>query len=583
MAIYDGVQGYKNAGENLGIQDKDLTTGNKMASAGGSIVSGITMGLVDGKDASKGINNLFGGNKAIEKYEKLGLIDHDTIGNSELVDRAGISNLKPKEIMEIIKIDDWSKEDLAWLNLTYKNSMQKKVKPKPAKVVDKKKKRTPSLEIKHSGPVVPTIKNKKVTKPTKNKKVTKPTKNKKVVVKSVPKKPSMKPIYKSVAAGYALLEFVLRTKDDVKEYERISKIAFMEDPNDPFKDFTEEYAKTLTDFANKLNLRDLKSGNKKVPVKVANKVANKVKKTPQKGQSELSIKKDKSKKLKADKLNKKTMNTATHEGVTVKLKEPEDRSEWASLQKDTSTEADEKKEDFIQELQREEKLVAKANKNKVTKKASKVASKKSADAKALKEVEGKKTATAKTFINLKKEVTSLQKEINTIIGDGITSTELDKIKADYASLLKKAKSTYGKEGEAEVVKTLSKKVISLKVDKKLEAVQSAQQTLATQQKKVREKAITNNKTSKQELKKVAKQVSVVDVIKPQDRKIALNDGVDKVAEQFEDNIRPYYDKDESKQMMQEVINLIAKSAESNNKVIQQVSKNNTPPKVKISY
>lgn len=60
MALYDGVTGYQDAAENLGIEGREATTGEKASSAAGSVVSGLTFGLVDKKDASKGIANFFG-------------------------------------------------------------------------------------------------------------------------------------------------------------------------------------------------------------------------------------------------------------------------------------------------------------------------------------------------------------------------------------------------------------------------------------------------------------------------------------------------------------------------------------------
>lgn len=60
MAAYDGVQGYQNAAENLGIEGREATTGEKFSSAAGGIASGLTFGLLDEKSASKGIASFFG-------------------------------------------------------------------------------------------------------------------------------------------------------------------------------------------------------------------------------------------------------------------------------------------------------------------------------------------------------------------------------------------------------------------------------------------------------------------------------------------------------------------------------------------
>lgn len=57
MAVYDGVQGWNRAGENFDVAEgQEATTGQKAASAGGSILSGLTFGLVDEKAASQGIH-----------------------------------------------------------------------------------------------------------------------------------------------------------------------------------------------------------------------------------------------------------------------------------------------------------------------------------------------------------------------------------------------------------------------------------------------------------------------------------------------------------------------------------------------
>jgi len=59
-AAYEGFTGYNEAADNLDIKDREATFGEKLSSAGGNIVSGLTFGLIDKKDASKGIANFFG-------------------------------------------------------------------------------------------------------------------------------------------------------------------------------------------------------------------------------------------------------------------------------------------------------------------------------------------------------------------------------------------------------------------------------------------------------------------------------------------------------------------------------------------
>lgn len=67
MAAYDGVTGYGQAAENLDISDREATFGEKLSSAGGSILSGLSFGLLDKKDTSKGIASLFGAGPDISK------------------------------------------------------------------------------------------------------------------------------------------------------------------------------------------------------------------------------------------------------------------------------------------------------------------------------------------------------------------------------------------------------------------------------------------------------------------------------------------------------------------------------------
>ena len=60
MAVVDGISGYQKASESLDIKGREATTGEKMSSAAGSVVSGLTFGLLSEKTASKGIANFFG-------------------------------------------------------------------------------------------------------------------------------------------------------------------------------------------------------------------------------------------------------------------------------------------------------------------------------------------------------------------------------------------------------------------------------------------------------------------------------------------------------------------------------------------
>jgi len=154
MAISDGIDGYNNAGENLGIDEENITTANKASSAAGSAISGLTFGLADAGETSKGINNLTGGNPIIEKYENMGIIDHDTIGNSEITSWSRLVKLKETEIQEIIKIDDWSDEDMAKLRMIRTQKAAEERVP-----TDESAKKAPPEKISYQMKQVPTVPN----------------------------------------------------------------------------------------------------------------------------------------------------------------------------------------------------------------------------------------------------------------------------------------------------------------------------------------------------------------------------------------------------------------------------------------
>jgi hypothetical protein len=112
MAVYDGVQGWNNADQIFDKKEGEKAdTTEKASAAAGSILQGLSFGLLDGKDISKGINNTVGGNDTITKFEKMGIIDHDLFGDSDIEDWDKLGKLKSSEIQNIIDIDDWSKTD----------------------------------------------------------------------------------------------------------------------------------------------------------------------------------------------------------------------------------------------------------------------------------------------------------------------------------------------------------------------------------------------------------------------------------------------------------------------------------------
>jgi hypothetical protein len=58
--VYDAVEGYNSADKNLGIQGRQATTGEKLSSAAGGALSGLTFGLISPETISKSIANATG-------------------------------------------------------------------------------------------------------------------------------------------------------------------------------------------------------------------------------------------------------------------------------------------------------------------------------------------------------------------------------------------------------------------------------------------------------------------------------------------------------------------------------------------
>ena len=58
MSAMDATEGYQKANENLDIQGREATKGEKLSSGAGSAVSGLTFGMLDAKTASKGIHSI---------------------------------------------------------------------------------------------------------------------------------------------------------------------------------------------------------------------------------------------------------------------------------------------------------------------------------------------------------------------------------------------------------------------------------------------------------------------------------------------------------------------------------------------
>lgn len=125
LGIYDGIQGFRNASENLNIKENELTTTNKLSSAAGGVLSGLTLGIVDADYMAKAVNNGIGGNADLKRFETAGLIKHVALGDSKITNWDAIEKLSKDDIARIINIDDWSEEDAARLNELYGKAPEK--------------------------------------------------------------------------------------------------------------------------------------------------------------------------------------------------------------------------------------------------------------------------------------------------------------------------------------------------------------------------------------------------------------------------------------------------------------------------
>ena len=80
-AAYSGFEGYQNTNENFNIKEgEEATTGQKISSTLGGVVSGATLGLLDGKTASQGIHKA--GEFIGDTASKVGNFYKDTYSNA---------------------------------------------------------------------------------------------------------------------------------------------------------------------------------------------------------------------------------------------------------------------------------------------------------------------------------------------------------------------------------------------------------------------------------------------------------------------------------------------------------------------
>lgn len=135
-AIYSAQDGYNNASEYLGKDEKNITEIDKVAAAAGALVNDVTFGVISTRDTAERIISWVDSSskdKIIEKYQNdLKIIDYDTFGNSEVLNWDKFSRLSSDEMQELISLDDWDDTDLKMMEVSLKN----KISTSPEKLVD---------------------------------------------------------------------------------------------------------------------------------------------------------------------------------------------------------------------------------------------------------------------------------------------------------------------------------------------------------------------------------------------------------------------------------------------------------------
>jgi hypothetical protein len=117
-ALYDGVQGYGEADDNFDLKKgQEATVGEGLSSSAGGIISGLSFGFIDSKDASQSVDSIadFATSSfkppIINALEDKGIISTSMFGDSEIRDKSALSQLSKRELTELDKYDDWSDED----------------------------------------------------------------------------------------------------------------------------------------------------------------------------------------------------------------------------------------------------------------------------------------------------------------------------------------------------------------------------------------------------------------------------------------------------------------------------------------
>ena len=128
-AIYSAADGYNNAEEIFDIPKNKITNEHRLASAAGSVLNDFSLGFVSEKAVAEKIidwtTNKDDSN-TIRRFDlQRKIIDHDYIGNSEILDWVRLEKLPSEDIQSIIDLDDWSDDDRKRLEEIKKNVLQR--------------------------------------------------------------------------------------------------------------------------------------------------------------------------------------------------------------------------------------------------------------------------------------------------------------------------------------------------------------------------------------------------------------------------------------------------------------------------
>jgi cell wall-associated NlpC family hydrolase len=101
MGIADAVSGFASGGSAFGT---DPTLGQRFAGAGGSLLSGLTFGLMNEQKTAQGIHRLFGGDKQVNEYEDEAIKPKGSYAKGGVIDYTGTaqvhgSTAKPEMVL----------------------------------------------------------------------------------------------------------------------------------------------------------------------------------------------------------------------------------------------------------------------------------------------------------------------------------------------------------------------------------------------------------------------------------------------------------------------------------------------------